>query len=458
MPTAPPTADSLPLGQRQRLLLRLLRLRSGKQLRRILSRLHPADVAPLFPLLKPDEQARLLEVLFEMRLAGNTLRELDPTTLRTVLSDLPDTRLAVILRRLPADDAVDLLDELEPERRQGLLDSLDSALAARLNNLMVYGNSTAGGMMDPDVIFFRADQTVSHTLEVLRRLAENRRLFYLYVTDDRGHLVGLVKLWQLLTARHDQLLREVMSREVISVQADTPQEEVARFFARYDLPIVPVLNEDGRLVGIITVDDVIDVIEEEASEDLYRLGGLPKPESLGTPLGRSLSLRLPTLGLSLIGACLAAWVIGSYQEVIAKYAVLVAFMHIIGATGGHTARQTLTVLVAGLTTGEMSLRRTWRVVSGQSLLGLSSGLLTGLVLATVAFLVERNAWLAGIVLVAQTVNQFVAALIASVTPLLFRRLGLDPTLGSSAVVVTVADVFGFASFLALATFLAERLT
>lgn len=458
MPIAAPIADSLPLGQRQRLLLRLLRLRSGKQLRRILGRLHPADVAPLFPLLKPDEQSRLLDVLFEMRLAGSTLRELDPTILRTVVSDLPDTRLAVILGRLPADDAVDLLDELDPERRQALLDSLDSALAARLNNLMVYGSSTAGGMMDPDVIFFRADQTVSHTLEVLRELAQNRRLFYLYVTDDRGHLVGLVKLWQLLTARQDQQLRDVMSREAISVQADTPQEEVARFFARYDLPIVPVLNDDGRLVGIITVDDVIDVIEEEASEDLYRLGGLPRPESLGTPLGRSLRLRLPTLGLSLLGACLAAWIIGAYQELLAKYAILVAFMHIIGATGGHTARQSLTVLVASLTTGEMNLHRTWRVVFGQSLVGLSSGLLTGLLLAAVAFSVDRNGWLAGIVLVAQTSNQLVVALVATITPLLLRRLGLDPTLGSSALVVTVADVFGFATFLALATSLAQRLS
>lgn len=449
-----PTADSLPLGQRQRLLLRLLRLRSGKQLRRILGRLHPADVAPLFPLLKPDEQTRLLEVLFEMRLAARTLRELDPTTLRTVLDDLADSRLAVILGRLPADDAVDLLEELDPERRQSLLEMIDTAQAARLNNLMVYGNSTAGGMMDPDVIFFRADQTVSHTLEVIRKLAANRRLFYLYVTDDRGHLIGLVKLWQLLTAGQDQLLREVMSHDVISVPADTRQEEVAKLFARYDLPIVPVVNEDSRLVGIITVDDVIDVIEEEASEDLYRLGGLLEPEGLGTPIGRSLHLRVPVLGLSLLGALLAAWVIGAYQEVIAKYAILVAFMHMIGATGGQAAQQTLTVFVAGLTTGEMDLRRTWQVVGRQGILGLANGVWTGLILAAVAFVLERNTWLAGTVMVAQVFNQLVAALVASAAPLLLRRFGLDPTLGTSALALTVADVGGFATFLTLATMLA----
>ncbi len=450
---SPPStrSDPLPLDQRQRLLLRLLRATHDRRLHRILSRLHPADIAPLFPLLKPEEKLNLLEVLFEMRRAGQTLSELDDQTLREVLDDFPDSRLTVVLGRIPADDAVDILDQVDETRRQALLASLDSALASHLNNLMLYGESTAGGMMDPDVISFRADLTVEEAVAVIRGLARTRRLFYLYVIDERGHLIGLVRLWQLLTARSDQNLREIMDRGLVSVQVDTPQEDVARLFARYDLPIMPVLDDSGILVGIITVDDVIDVIEEELSEDLYRLGGLSQPETLGTPLARALRVRLPWLGLGMLGALLAAWVIGSFQDVIAKYALLVAFMHIVGATGGDLARQTLTVVTASMATGEMDLWRPWRVVGRQCLRGLLIGSISGLVLMTLAFFLERDARLAGAVWVAQVANQVVASFLACLVPLLLKRLGQDPTLGSSTLVVALADIAGFATFLGLAS-------
>ena len=326
-------------------------------------------------------------------------------------------------------------------------------LASRLNNLMVHGRSTAGGIMDPDVIFLRADHTVEQTLDILRELAENQRIPYLYVTDDRGHLLGLIKLWQLITARGDWILRELMGTEVISVQVDTPQEDVARVFTRYDLPTMPVLDHDGILAGIITVDDVIDVIEEEASEDLYRLGGLPQPETLGTPFSRSLRTRLPWLGLSLLGACLVAWVVGSYQGIISRYAVIVAFMHVVGATGGDAGRQTLTVVTAAMATGELDLWRPWKVIVRQSLLGLVHGLISGSLLALVALLVDGDPVLAGVVLAAQTVNQTMSALMACTTPMLFKAIGMDPTLGTSTLVVVLADLVGFTSFLGLATLL-----
>lgn len=452
-----PGAEALPRGQRQRLILRLLRLRSGRQLRRMLARVHPADIAPLFPLLKPDEQLELFEVLFELRLAAPTLRELDAENLRQVVEALPNSRLALIVGRLPADDAVDLLSELDSPRRDSLLESIDTALAARLNNLLLYGDTTAGGLMDPDVIFLRGEQTVAETLEVVRKLAESRRLFYLYVTDDRGHLIGLLKLWQLLTGRAEQPIREVMTREVISVRVDTPQQEVAQVFSRYDLPIMPVLDENGRLVGVITVDDVIDVIEEEASEDLYRLGGLSQPETLGSSIATSLRSRLPWLGVSLLGAGLAAWVILVFQGLIARYAVLVAFLHLVGATAGQTSRQTLTVMAAGLSTGEMELADAGRAVGKQAVVGLLNGLVTGALLAVAALVLERNALLAGIVFVAQLASQLLAATLASVAPLLLSRLGQDPTLGTSTALVATSDILGFLCFLGLASALAEHL-
>ena len=448
--------DSLPLGQRQRLLLRLLRLRSGRQLRRVLTRLHPSDIATLFPLLKPDERLRLIEVLFEMRLAAPTLRELDDEDLQQVLDEFSDSRLAIVLTRLSADDAVDLLFQLEPSRRDTLLGALEPALSARLTNLMVYGQQTAGGIMDPDVVFFRGGQSVAETLEVIRQLAETRRLYYLYVVDDRGHLIGLVKLWQLVSSRSDQLLREVMSREVISLQVEERREEVARLFSRYDLPIMPVLDRDGLLVGVITVDDVIDVIEEEASEDLYRLGGLPEPEGLSSSINRSLRLRLPAFALGVAGACLAAWIIASFENLLARFAILAAFMHLVGATGGTAARQTLTIVTASLAPGTKDLFRTRRVIARQTLIGTILGILSGSALALLAWIWERQLSLVLAVFIAQVVSQAMAALTACLIPLFLRRVGRDPALGSATVTVFLADITGFGCFLVLAASFLER--
>ena len=365
--------------------------------------------------------------------------------------------VSVILGRLPADDAVDLLEEMDPERRELLLETLDRPLAARLRNLMLYGGETAGGLMNPDVIFFRADQSVADTLEVVRELAGSRRLFYVYVTDDRGHLIGLVNLWQLLTATRENVLRDIMSSDVVSVQTDTPQEEVAQVFTRYDLLMMPVRDEDGRLVGAITVDDVIDVIEEEASADLYRLGNLPAQEGLGTPLSRSVRLRLPWLLTQLAMALPAALVVSRYQETLVKYVLLAAFFPMIFATGTYAGTQTLTVMVASLAGGEMDLRQVWQVVAKQAVLGLVNGLVSGLALGLVGWLWERNWVLAGVLLVAQIVNMLLAALLGATIPLLLHRLKLDPALGSPIVVSALAHFGGLACFLALASLFLARL-
>jgi magnesium transporter len=449
--------EYLPSSQRQRLLLRLMRQRAGRQLRHALGKVHPADIAQLFPLLRPEEQLYVLEVLFEQRLAASTLSELDPDLQRQLLGEITDQRLTVILGRMPADDAVDLLEGLEEERRQELLAALDKPLAARLGNLMVHGGTTAGGLMNPDVVFFHADQTVAHTLEAIREIAEGRRLFYLYVTDDRGHLIGLANLWRLLTADVGRTLREVMSTDVISVKTDTPQEEVARVFSRYDLLLVPVLDEDGRLVGVITVDDVIDVIEEEASTDLYRLGNLPAQEGLGVPLVRSLRLRLPWLLVNLATALPAVALVGLFAPALAKYVLLAAFLPVLIAMGGYAGTQTLTVMVAGLATGDMDLRRSRRVVAQQTLIGLANGLATGVVLGLVAWLWEGSLPLSAILLVAQTVNTLVAGFLGAVVPLTLHRLDLDPALGSPIFVTAAVNLAGLGCFLGLAALLIERL-
>ncbi|MBZ0090402.1 MAG: magnesium transporter, partial [Thermoanaerobaculia bacterium] len=334
---------------------------------------------------------------------------------------------------------------------------LEPSHAQHLENLRRYGPETAGGLMDPDVPRFAAELTVAETLERVRQLAEGRRLFYLYVVDERGHLLGIASLWQLVSAPADRRLREVMSAEVVAVPVDAPEQEVARQFSKYDLLMMPVVDEDGRLAGAITVDDVLDVVEEKATEDLYRLANLDLQEGASTPTLRSVRLRLPWLMINLATAFLAAGVVSLFQETIARYVVLAVFMPIVAGMGGNAGTQTLTIMVRGLALGELDYLRPAAVVFRQATVGLLNGLMTGSLLAAVALVWERSWALAGTLFLAQTVNLAVAGLFGAAVPLTLKRLQLDPALGSSIFVTTATDVCGFLSFLGTATLLLSAL-
>jgi magnesium transporter len=459
MPSTPVVAPARApgLGQRERLILRLLRRPGERPARRLIARLHPADLAQYVSLLTPSELAGLWQTLIELRMGARTLRELDPENQQRVLSLLADEQIAVALRRLALPDAADLAGVLDDERRAAVFAKLEGGFATQLGNLMRYGPATAGGLMDPSVPRFFASETVARTLERVRSLAEGRRLFYLYVVDERGHLLGILSLWQLVSAAAERELREILSGQVVTVRVDTAAEEVARVFSRYDLLMVPVVDEDGRLAGAIQVDDVLDVVEEQATEDLFRLANLDVHDGVAAPALRSVRLRLPWLVINLATAFLAAGVVALYQETIAKYVVLAVFMPIVAGMGGNAGAQTLTVLVRGLALGEMELRRAPAVIGRQTLVGLLNGLATGALLALVALGWERNLTLAGVLLFAETVNLTVAGFAGAAVPLALRRLRLDPALGSSIFVTTATDVGGFLAFLGTASLLLHRL-
>jgi magnesium transporter len=446
-----------PHGQKQRMILRLLRRPTERPARRLLARIHPADLAQYMPLLTPAELASLWQTMIELRRGARTLRELDDETRKTVLELLADEQVAAMTARLPVPDAADLIESLDEERSERLLALLDPAFAAQVRNLRRYGSGTAGALVDPNVPRFFAEETVERTLARVREVAEGRRLFYLYVVDQRDHLLGIVSLWQLVSSSAERPLREIMSTEVVTIRADTPEEEVALVFRRYDLLVVPVIDEDGRLAGAIAVDEVLDVVDESATEDLYRLANLDVQEGIATPALRSVRLRLPWLMINLCTAALAAGVVSMFQETIAKYVLLAVFMPIVAGMGGNAGTQTLTVLVRSLALGEMELRHALPVLGRQTLIGLVNGLLTGAILAAVVLLWDGNPVLAGVLAFAQTMNLTVAGFAGAGVPLALRRLGLDPALGSSIFVTTATDVGGFLLFLGTATLLLHAL-
>jgi magnesium transporter len=276
-------------------------------------------------------------------------------------------------------------------------------------------------------------------------------VFYLYVVDARRHLVGVTSLRRLLLVSPETPLKRIMTPEVTSVRVDTDQEEVARQVASYNLLAVPVVDEENKLVGIVTVDDVIDVIKDEAAEDLLRLAGVSGDEKIATPAGESLRKRLPWLGINLGTAFLAASVVAAFEGTIQQVTALAIFMPIVAGMGGNAATQTLTVVVRALALGELSWSSARKALLKESIVGIGNGLVLGMVAAGVAWIFKGEPMLGLLLGMAMIVNMFVAATAGTLVPLGLKALKIDPALASSVFITTFTDVAGFASFLGLAT-------
>jgi magnesium transporter len=307
--------------------------------------------------------------------------------------------------------------------------------------------------MDPEVPSFLGESTLAEVLERIRSLAESRRLFYLYVVDERGHLLGIVNLWQLVSSPPDRKLREILTPQVVTVRVDTPEDEVLRRLEHYGLLVIPVVDEDGKLAGVISVDDLLPVMDARSAQDLYRLANLSLEETVETPPLRSVRLRISWLLINLATAFLAAWVVSLFEATLAKYVVLASFMPIVAGMGGNAGTQTLTVVVRALAMRQLEGLTLTSLVLKQCFVGFANGVITGLVLALVSFAWEHNPILSLVLFIAETVNLTIAGLAGALVPVLLHRFRLDPALGSSIFVTTATDVGGFLSFLGTATLL-----
>jgi magnesium transporter len=276
--------------------------------------------------------------------------------------------------------------------------------------------------------------------------------------DERRHLVGVVSLRRLLLVSPETPLKRIMTADLLSVRVDTDQEEVARLVASYNLLAIPVVDEENKLVGVITVDDVIDVIKDEATEDIYRLAGVAGDERAFTPAGESLRKRLPWLGVNLVTAFMAASVVALFEGTISKITALAVFMPIVAGMGGNAATQTLTVIVRGIALGEVGWGNARKALLKEAIVGIGNGLVLGIVAAGVAWATRGNPTLGLVLGMAMIINMFVAATAGTLVPLGLRAANVDPALASSVFITTLTDVFGFFSFLGLATLFMSYLT
>jgi magnesium transporter len=421
-----------------------------ERLGQVLEDAYPADIATALRELPLPERVHVFRLLPPAQ-AGAVLSELDDQTLLELVRALDEHEVSRILDRMPPDHVVEVVEELPKEQADKILDLMEEEKSEEVQELLEYPENTAGRLMSREFVAVHENATVAKAIEHIRKAATGDDAFYLYVVDDHDHLVGLVPLHRLLTADPAMPVRAICTADVESVAADTDQEEVARLVQRYNVIEVPVVDDNHRLLGTISVDDVIDVIHEEATEDIQRLGGVAGDETVLDPPRAVFTTRLLWRLVNLGTAVLAASVIGLFEASIQALATLAIFMPIVASMGGIGTTQTATVVIRGIALGEMTAGVLRRVLWKEVWLALMTGMANGLVLALIAYL-WKGSWLLAVILgVALVFNMVVAAVVGTLVPIALKLFRVDPAIASGVIITTFTDVCGFFSFLGLAT-------
>jgi magnesium transporter len=353
---------------------------------------------------------------------------------------------------------VTFIDSLPEERRERVLALVDPDRRERVQQFIGFPEGTVGRIMTPEFLALSPNTTAQGAIDRIRERGELETFFYLYVVDESGKLLGVVPIRALVIAPKERTLSEMMIADPIRGQVSMDQEEAARLVSKYELLALPIVDQERRLVGIITVDDVIDIIDQETTEDMYKMAGLEEEDRIFSRPGLSIQKRLPWMGFNLLTAMLAAFVVGLFERTIEEAVALAIFMPVVAGMGGNGGIQTLTVMVRGIALGELAFSTTWRVVLKEVTVGIVMGAIIGILVAFIAYLWKGNPMLGFVLALAMVINLFVASLAGTLIPLALKQLNLDPALGSGVVVTTFTDVFGFLSFLGLATIFLRYLT
>ncbi|MCP3927336.1 MAG: magnesium transporter [Desulfobacterales bacterium] len=437
---------------------RFLRRDAISHLSKIINNTHAADLSIVFRSFSIYQQLKLFNLILDIEQKADTFSELEEKDLLDLIAHIKDEDVVKILKYMPADDTTDLISKLPEERSNKLLESMNFKESEEVEELLSYGTDTAGGIMIPDYIALREDITAKEAIEALQNdYSEVEMPFYLYVSDEFEKLVGVCSLRQLVVVSPYTQLKKIMSTDIFSVRTDTDQEEVAKIVARYDILAVPVVDENNKLVGIVTVDDVIDIFRKEATEDILKMAGVGEEFVETQTILRSTKTRLPWLFASCLGGILAFFVIGQFEDTIAKYAYLAAFMPVILGMGGNIGTQSSTIVVRGIATGRINSHEIWKVVIKELTIGVILGCIYGLLIAIVAnvrFYDQQFAgYLALAVGLAVLSSMSIAALVGSFVPMLFEKLHIDPAIATGPFVTTSIDIVSVFFYFSIASIL-----
>ena len=418
----------------------------------LVSEYHVSEIAILFESLPHEARERIISIL-PADTASEIISEMDAEFHpERLLENLHPERRSEIVEELDYDDATDIISQLPEEQQQEILEELDEEDASHIRSLLKYEEDTAGGIMNTQVIKINADLTKKEALDEIIRQSEEMEEFYtINVVDHHNILKGIVSLKDIIKSRNTIQIREIVQPDFVYVKAETDQEEVARLISQYNLTSIPVVDDHMHLLGRITFDDVIDVMEEENTEDILKISGVSEDEELAGNWKEAVKSRLPWLVLNLVTAFLAASVIRYFDDTIVKLGILAGYMTMIAGMGGNTATQALAVTVRRISLTDLTDNQAYRTVLKEFTVGLINGACIGFIVFMFALLYDDNPMLGLVIFIAMTGNLVIAGIAGSSIPLMLKRVGIDPAIASSIIITTFTDVCGFLLLLGLAS-------
>ena len=432
---------------------RLLRRQAHTNLVKLINKTHPADLAVVFRYFTDDEQFQVFNIMQENEHTAEFLVELDDTLIANLLEEEAPERIAGLIQQASANDQSYILGTLEDEQAQSVIDLLKAEEQEEIEELMGYPDDSAGAMMTTDVFTLYQNSTCRDALKSLQDQSEAEMAFYLYITDEDDRLVGVASLRALATTPSDTLLKEIMVKRVHSVRPETDQEDVAQIVAQYNYLAVPVLDADDQLIGIVTVDDVVDVIREEATEDFLKMAGAGKDrEILLKSSWENAKARLPWLFASWIGGIFAATIIGAYEHMLESIIALAAFIPVIIGMGGNIGTQSSTIIVRGMATGRIETGSEMKVLFKEIQVGLMLGGLYGLMLGLFAHFrfLDTDPMLGIVVGLSIGFSMLLAAAVGTFMPMFLRKIDIDPAIATGPFVTTSIDILGVLLYFVIA--------
>jgi len=437
---------------------KLLRRGATVNLKNALAKIHPADIAHLFRYFELYEQKSLLDLIPELDRVADVMVELEQESWPQLAELLDNAYLISIVHEMADDDSAVFIRSLPAELAEVILDELHDDQSEDVEHLLGYDEDTAGGIMSTEVFYLDQDTTVKEAIRALQGSEDYEMVFYVYVTDEHNHLVGVLSLRQLLTVPPGTKLCDIMSTNVMRVRTDMDQEEVADLVAKYNILAIPVVDDHGKLIGLITVDDVIDVMRDEATEDILRMAGTSEEELLlGYKSFQIARLRLPWLLTTLVGGVVTGSLMWYFKATLEQVIMLISFIPVITGMGGNVGGQTSTIIVRGFATGRIEFSMLRQIFLKELRVGLIMGIVCGLVIAAVATVWHQNIYLGVVVGVAMVTAITVAACMGVLVTVFFKKIGIDPAIASSPFVQTINDISGILIYFSTATLFLQYL-
>jgi len=422
------------------------------QLTALMEPLHAADIADLLEQINAFDRSRLLR-LYDREFDGEILSELDESIREEVIAVLKPKVLADAVRDLDSDDVVDLVEDLGDAQQEVILDALEESDRAMVEQALSFPEYSAGRLMQREVVMAPEHWTVGEAIDRLRGADEGelpKNFYHIVLVDPRLHPIGNVTLGKLMRSRRDVKLTDLLEDTFRIIPATQDESDVAYAFNQYHLISAPVVDEEGRLIGLITIDDAMAVLDEEHEEDILRLAGVAEESALSDNVRETTQRRLPWLFVNLVTSILASLVIAQFEAEIAQIVALAVLMPIVASMGGNAGTQSLTVAVRAIATKDLTGANVWRVIRREVLVGLINGVIFAVVMGVVGLIWFGSPALGYVIAAAMVVNMVVAGLAGTMIPVILERIGVDPALASGAFVTTVTDIVGFFAFLGLA--------